>query len=391
MTPRPLIAPALAAALALGGCTLFGDDDPEEPTGAAALLASLNENRRLEDELGDIERRIVLDCMEEQGHTLHDPYELQIWDTAEQQSLVERYPFSGFLLDREIALEWGFGRWASTDQAMTTGVYQEYMERFWPEFADADAAYAEFNELEPEALLDWYIAFMGQDWAVHRTGYEFAVEFLDIEEPQVDPDANLELTGNPDASVAPAPGGCVLEMIETLYDQPRPVPVTGQSDAYVWTWGPENPEDSADQAALLAEYRSAVAEAEDAMVDCLAEDGREGWVFDDTGALPVGRHLSAVYYPEMEWVGVDGEELDAPAFPAPPTDVPTDLEGRKAFEVELALAFVDCGETSGYREVATAAYDRVQLDFYTSIETELFTYQDDLREALAQAQDVVGG
>lgn len=390
MTPRPLSAAAAAAVLATGACTLFDDAAPGGLTDAAGIVAFLNENHRLEDELGEAERRMVLDCMAEQGFTVHDPHELARWDVGRQEALVEHYPFSNFLLERDVAEEWGFGKWATSEQGMSSGAGAEYQAEFESEFVEHEDAYAEFNRLEPEVLLGWYVAFMGEEWAVQRVGAEFAGRYMDL--GGLDEASSADGFGlDPGAKVAPAPGGCVLEMIETLYGEPRPIPFAGQPDAFDWTWGPENPEDGADRAAMLEEYRAAVAEEEAAMVDCLAEGGRDGWVFTDEGSLPVGRHLLPLYYPGIDWVGVDGEEIAPPELPDPPEDFPSDLEGRKAFEIDLALAFVDCGDSTGYREAATAAYDRIQVEFYASAETEFFAYQEALRDALAHAQEVIGG
>jgi hypothetical protein len=83
------------------------------------------------------------------------------------------------------------------------------------------------------------------------------------------------------------------------------------------------------------------------------------------------------------------EEDTSPPVPDLPEDAPDDFEGRRAYEVEMAVAFAECGDESGYRATATATYDAVMAEQYAAIETETYAWQDQIRERTVKAQELI--
>jgi hypothetical protein len=55
----------------------------------------------------------------------------------------------------------------------------------------------------------------------------------------------------------------------------------------------------------------------------------------------------------------------------------------------MAVAFSDCADEVEYRETVIEVMDAEELAAYESIETDLFAYQEQLREALKKAQDLL--
>lgn len=145
-------------------------------------------------------------------------------------------------------------------------------------------------------------------------------------------------------------------------------------------------------AASAAACTGAVIEPETAFLDCVATGGWGDWEFDSAGSLPVSAYFNQIYYPDSEITVVqDGLVVEPGSVPEPPADLPADLEGQKAYEIGMAEAFLDCAETTGYRDDAEAAYRQVQLDLFLSTDEALFAYQDDLHAAIDNAQEVIEG
>jgi hypothetical protein len=367
-----------------------GETKTVEAIDAALLLEMVNENIRLEKDLDAAEDRIIAECLEAQGFTIHDQRYLGQNEPYELNSLVDFYPADSFLPEVDVAAEWGFGWWAQTAEMFDSEETQEYYEETL-DFGDDDAA--EFDNSAFESLPDderraWSVAYQGEEAtaALEGTGGE-------TEEGGTSDDGSLEFGGGETAS-APKPGGCQLEMIEALYGEPQQVAldsIEGEEEYLVWEWRPAAPE--VDLATVESEYAARMTQAQSAFLSCIDERGYPGWEFNDTGSLSMLDYSSLLYtgevYEEELPPGVEAPEDTSPPVPDLPEDVPDDFDGKRAYEVEMAVAFAECGDETGYRETATSTYDQVLAEQYTAIETETYAWQEDIREMTVNAQELI--
>lgn len=381
--PKGLAVLLLALVAAAAACA--GEQDDERPTidDEAQLLEVVNENLRLEAELAASERRLVEDCLAAQGFTVHDEAELLTrWYVAEQDALVVDHP-TDFLPDPEIAAEWGFGQWAYSGEGWESGAGDELNELNAADHPLLDLDNTAFEALSPADKHAWNEAYGGDEFASMLAGA------ASPDDEDAGDDGSLVI--DPDMQEAVAPGGCLLEMVGTLYGEAEPVAAHGAAAGTVWTWGPRSPQEAADWEALRESYRAAVIEPETAFLDCVEEGGWGDWEFDRTGRLPVSAYFNQIHYGDDITVVEDGLVVEADSMPEPPSDLPGDLEGLKDYEIGMALAFLDCAETTGYREDAEAAHRQVQLDLLLSLDEEMYAYQDDLRAAIGNAQAALEG
>jgi hypothetical protein len=383
----PVLVLALVAAAA---CTGPEEDRRASIDDESQLLEVVNENRRLEAELAESERRLVEDCLEEQGFAVHDQVELATrWHVAEQEALVEDYPFASFLPDPEAAAEWGYGQWAYSDEGWASGAGDAFNEATGADQPWLDLDNTAFDDLALEEKRAWYAAFGGEEYAASIGGFSSGAT-ADDDSTEGGDDGAIVI--DPELQEAVAPGGCLLEMVEAVHGEAEAVPATGGAVGTVWTWGPRSPQEAADWEALREAYREAVIEPEAAFLECVAAGGWGDWEFDRTGGLPVAAYFNQIYYPDSEIITVqDGLVVEPGSVPEPPEDLPSDLESQQAYEIDMALGFIDCAEATGYREAAEAAYHRVHLDLFLTMDEELYAYQDDLRGVIAAAQEVLGG
>ncbi|GAA2292508.1 hypothetical protein GCM10009853_055460 [Glycomyces scopariae] len=369
MTQRTRIAGflAAAAALALSACTASesSGDPTEQPEEAVALTDLVNENRRLESDLADAELRLAEACLEDGGLTVHDRYVLWPNEIAEQELLVETYPYDDFLPDADVAARWGFGQWLATPEGSESDEAEEYKTAVYGEDrVEEEPDNSEWDGLSAEEQDAWYAAYYGPEYAEFRSG---------------------ALGGNPSGDGAgdpPAPGGCLLSVVEGLYG-PVGGDYEGPSDLR-----PQDPTDTGDFDALRADYRALTADAETAFLDCLAAKDRGMWEFNELAGLPLSEYFYNAYFrdrPDFEALHPDTGEI-----PEPPGDLGGDYASVYEYEVATAVDFTACGDESGYREAATAAWDQVQTGYYTDLEDEMFAYQDAMRAALERAQDLLG-
>ncbi|THV43008.1 hypothetical protein [Glycomyces buryatensis] len=373
---------AVGALAATGACTLFGGEGDDSPapggedaiTDEAGLAELINENNRLIAEVNDVEVRLEQDCLEDQGFHVHDRYKLFTWEATDQGRLVVDYPYADFLPDADTASEWGFGAWAGTDEAYGSAEADEYYDAVLGEDnTEPEIDNSAWDALPIEEQQDWSRAYYGD-------AYEQIQEGADGMNP-----FGGETAGSP-----PKPGGCQLEMIEALYGEPEQVERTEGDDGQggtTWQWGPQNPLDAADWDAMYDDYRTRAADPEQSFSDCLFEHDLGEWEFDESGRLPIWDYFTWVYNAESpQFAEETGESLGTPPLPE---DLPEDFDGRKAFEIETAVGFTDCGESTGFREAAKAAWDGIQLDYYLSVEQELFSYQEAMNDLLLKAQELV--
>ncbi|GAB3646289.1 hypothetical protein [Glycomyces tarimensis] len=394
---------ALLAATALGAtaaCGVFGGES-EEADDETRLVEMLNESYRLDAELTAAEYRIVQQCLADQGHTVHDQWEMQTWEPEEQESLTMYYPYEEFLPEPDMAAKWGFGQWSNAEEAWESDEAEEYQEERWGDeegMNQPDVDNSEFEALSPEEQFDWYTAYYGEayaqeyySWALDPEGEEGDEgELTDEELAENAEEGEIDLES--ESYDEPKPGGCKLEMIEALYGEPRQVTddeVEGETYSY-WEWRPAYPESEQDWEEMTLNYRAAVQDQEYDFLDCIAEAGYGGWEFDEYGGLPIWQFFEPVYFEEDGASGVARSGAgDEPEVPEAPSDLPSDFEGKKAWEIEMAVAFVECGESTGYGEAAKQAWEEAELEHYLAIEEEMFAYQEDLKASLEKAQDMI--
>lgn len=388
---------ALAFALTLAAAAACTDDAKnggDAAEGQASdedrLLEMVNESSRIESELDTIQLRIVQRCLEDAGFAVHDEVELMGWEAGEITDLFTDYPFAQFMPTTADAEAEGFGFWAETEEAQAeegadTNAATEVQDGI-EEMPDNSA----WEALSPQEQYDWYEAFHGAEAAEEY--YAFLID-PDAPNPHEEggrggsgdtgEDGEIGISDGP-VYTAPEPGGCEREMIDALYgDGLRLVEEigleSGETEAY-WQYRPENPTWNEEaMEGIQAEYRERIVDVEAALVDCLAERGHPDWEFNEWGSLPIEG-----YFYELYW----GED-EAGDHPLVPDDVPDDFEGKKAHEIELATDFAECGDESGYRETASQAYTDTQVEYFESVETATYAWQEEMRSILETAQKLL--
>ncbi|MFC3495297.1 hypothetical protein [Glycomyces rhizosphaerae] len=381
------IAAAVLALTAAAGCSWF--EEPEEDLDFAAYEGRLtdmyNESNRLTAELDESEARIIQDCLEEQGFTLHDPGIFNSMVPPETDNLLGAPPYDTFLPTVEEAERRGFWQWAALDGAedFDAALYAEHEAELQAELAlsmgEELAAEMFTDELDEFYLQDpadqfaWYVAYGGDTWA--------AAKYPDLGGPGTKTDASGE-----GVYVNPPPEGCLLEMVEAVYGefQASENEEEGWTD---WLYRPEPP--NGDGQAMHERYAERTADAEGPLLDCLADRGSTGWEFQNDRIL-VREYLVAAG--ETVNPADIGTETTGP-WPEVPEEVPdvADVEAWLAFERDLAADFAACGDESGFREAADHAWEQAQLRYYLDIEDETYAWQEEMRGYLANAQEVIEG
>lgn len=416
MRRRSAAAAVTAAITALAGltaCTADGSDGEKEQSAEetkVSLVDLLNENERLFAELYETEPKVTRACLEDQGFTVHD--EMALYQSyavgVDQGGLQEDYyDFQNWLPETEMAAEWGFGHWIWRGDQHDEDLLEEYNALLYPEETEVvEEEYpdnAAFEALDAEAKIAWYTAYMGEakmeyeDRAWQLRNPDASEEEIDrrrSEIQHVEDDGSIE--GDLEI-IPPDLGGCELTMIESLYGEPELVQENTEMEdgtvveeglaIYNWEYRPEAPAVPPNDSEAIAADTAAVT---DAFLTCVAERGFGEWQFVDDSWLPLPQYFEVVYYGELTPLeGMEDPEDIADAMPEVPEDLPSDFEGKKAYEIDMAVAFTECADEAEYRETVMAAYDKAELAAYEAIETELFTYQEELRNALATAQDLL--
>jgi hypothetical protein len=385
---------ALAASAACtdsgGEASDAGESPAEEAVDAAGLIEMVNESFRLDKELAAAEDRVIAECLAAQGFTVNDLRYMGQYEPVEVEALTDFYPADSFLPEVDIAAEYGFGWWAETAEMFDSQETQDYYAATWgAEMEDEE----EFDNSAFESLPDderraWSVAYQGEEaTAALEYGGEAPEEEASAE------DGSLEF-GDGEVESTPKPGGCQLEMITALYGEPRQVEVDDAGDLLQWVWRPEMP--FVDAEAIGTEYADRMVDAQPGFLTCVADRGYPGWEFADDGTLAMFDYSSLLYTGEVyEEEPIPGEEPPpadtSPPVPDLPEDVPDDFDGKRDFEVAMAVAFAECGDETGYRESATATYDAVNAEQYAAIEVDMYAWQDEIRDATARAQELIAG
>jgi hypothetical protein len=380
---------AIVLAAASGCSWLQGEEENLDIAAYDDRITEMyNESNRLKAELDAAETRIVQDCLEAQGFELHDPAEFESFVPTERETFVGGAPHEDFLPEVADAERRGFWHWTAVPGAQEAELepYGEWLieqeaflaESFSAGFAEEmvqgmageETELDEFYLREPEDQFAWYTAYAGEDWAAYQ-------------HPEL---TGAEEDGGDESFGAPRPEGCYLEMVEAVYGELTPV--ENEEDGFTdWIARPEAP--AGDGQALHERYQERMDDsgAESDLLDCLDERGAAGWEFE-SGRLQVREYLVAAG--ELA-VTDDGGSTDGP-WPEIPAETPAedDVDGWLAFERALAVDFAECGDASGYREAADAAWAQAQLRYYLDIEDETYAWQEEMKGYLEQAQEVIG-
>ncbi|MFC3495938.1 hypothetical protein [Glycomyces rhizosphaerae] len=386
----------IAALAATAACTDSGggsDDGADGGSGgeavdAAALVEMVNESARLDKELARAEDRIIAECLAAQGFTVHDLRYMGQYEPHEVEALTDFRPTDEFLPEVDVAAEWGFGWWAETAEMFDSQETQDYYEATWAAEYEDEPVFdnSDFESLPSDEQRAWSVAYQGEE---ATAGLEYTGEAP--EDDTSSDDGSLEF-GDGAVESIPKPGGCQLEMIEALYGEPQQVAVDEEGDLFHWVWRPEMP--LVDVDAIDTEYAARMVDAQPAFLTCTADRGYPGWEFNETGRLAMRDYSSLLYtgeiYEEEPIPGEDPPPADTnPPVPDLPEDVPADFEDKRAYEVEMAVAFAECGDESGYRETATATYDAVTAEQYAAIEVDMYAWQDEIRGFTTKAQELI--
>ena len=384
-----------ALALAATACT----DDPgggEAETAGEAfeeprLVDMVNESNRLLYELESAENRIIQACLLEDGFTVHDQLWFSTPEPVEQEALFREDDWGNWLPPLEEAEKYGLGAWRYTDEGADSALAEEYaaykgyeLDAFGPEAGGGGVDRldnAEFEALSPAEQYGWYAAYFGEEAAAQEWGYLIGEEAADSGGSA---DGSIDL-GDDFDYVEPEPGGCRREMIDALYGDALQRTESPEGEEYreaTWSWRPLNPVDdfaAYEEFDLL--YAQRIAGVQGELVACLADHGHPGWEFDAEGTLPTFEYLTELY---------EGE-ADVHDHPDLPDDAPDDFEGQMAFEIAFAVALAECGDETGYRETAAKAWGDTREEYYVSIETEVYAWQEEVRGILTKAQEVLEG
>lgn len=409
ITPLRALAGATALLTSLAALSACTADEPENEQPAEEtkvdLVELLNESDRLFKELYELEPKLTRACLENEGFAVHDEialYRFVALGVDEGGLQEDYYGFEEWLPERAMAAEWGFGQWIWLSDDSDT-LITEYNELRFPEETETvEEDYPDnsaFEALDVEEQIAWYTAFMGEEkmtyedraWRLRNPdASEEEIGRRQSEIQHVEDDGSIEAEME---IVPPKPGGCELATIEALYGEPQLVEEEMEEGTeeglaiYTWTFRPVEP---AVPPTDLAAIDAATAEVSDAFLTCVADAGFGAWEFQEGGYLPIYQYFNLVYTgEELEPIDEPGMEPTELTIPELPADLPDDFEGKKAYEIGTALAFADCADETEYRETVIAVTDAEELAAYEAIETDLFAYQEQLRDALKTAQDLL--
>lgn len=392
---------ALGAALALAAAAACTDDAGGGDGDAAAvqefdetrLVDMVNESARLLYELESAEFRIIQNCLEAQNFTVHDQFWFSTREPEEQETLFGADDWGNWLPTSEEAAEFGVGSWSITDEGRASPEIEAYYAHkgIDPSIEEGMASgdgggglpdNSAFEALAPEDQYAWYTAYFGEAAAAQEYGHLTDADTSGADDTS-GTDGEIDLSDDFDY-VQPEPGGCQREMIDALYGDLQLVQ-TPEGQEYreaTWSYRPLNPmDDFAAYEEFDILYLERIAAVQGELVDCLAERGHPGWEFDEEGSLPIVDYFYELYE------GV----ADVHDHPDLPDDAPSDYADQKAFEIAFAVELAACGDETGYRETAEQAWGDTQKEYYLSIETSVYSWQEEIRAILTKAQEAIEG
>ncbi|MFC3494008.1 hypothetical protein [Glycomyces rhizosphaerae] len=377
----PAVLAAACGLLAATACTSGGETDadggsvepgPDAVAEAQRLHQIANESRAISDELTEIEHRITKRCLEDEGFSVHDPMKFQASNTA-------AYGAAGYLTDApvravptpEAAEQWGFGVWTEfvrnpgnedlADELLTPEVRTAFSILDEEDYGEPDTS--EWDAEDEEYQAGWIEAYSGSPAMMEE-----------VKGPQIDYEA--------------PPGGCWLQMVETMYGEP-----------YMMAAEDEDGEEGGEHAVThepsplftigefedFSELFGAVRDEADAFEICLLETGYEAWELSDDLSLPLWQYLGSMYDPaHFEEYGEDGVEV-----PEAPEDVPGDFMGVLELERAMAVDFAACGQESGLRKAIEQGWAAMLVEAFQPIETDLVAWQETMQGHLDNAQEAL--
>jgi hypothetical protein len=373
---------ALAFATTLtAGCQWLGSDGDSggEPVDVdlAHLDSMLEEINRLTSEIVDTQGRLIRDCMEEAGHSVHDEYEAVMWGFQKDAMPDVDGGSLPWLIDREIAATWGFGVWASWDDMYGSEEHHEFESLVYGEevttFAMVDNS--AFEALPDDEKFAWFVDYYGEERARMDQG------FLVGDHSASGPSGLL-------GSVEPE--GCMGEVTAALGLEPEFVPQPDFGDeAGTWSTYPTPPGLELLASGALDDEVRAARTSDDDFLTCLEGAGWDQWEFNEEGTLNARHYIELAYGmtpdpsqpgPEFSTAGVP-EEL--------PADVPTDAEGRQEWESRFALDIWGCVDQSGLEADAEQAWANAYGPELLALEEEIYAWQGDIRDLTLAAQDLL--
>lgn len=397
---------ALGAVLALAAAAACTGDAAGGGAGEAAegqpfeehrLVDMVNESNRLLYELETAEGRIIQNCLEAENFTVHDQLWFSISEPEESEALFGADDWGNWLPPLDEAAEYGLGVWAISDEGRDSDAAEAYREHQGYESeglrssdGEPGAGYdsvdnSAFEALSPQEQYDWAVAYFGAATASQEYGHLVGVDTSGSGDDSAGAEGEIGLSDD-FQYVQPEPGGCQREMIDALYDDLRLVedPEGQEYRSANWAYRPVNPmDDFAKYEEFDVLFRERTAAVEGALVDCLAERGHPGWEFGEDGSsLPTTDYFYELYHGPGSVVG---------DYPDLPKDAPTDYEGKKAFEIAFAVELAECGDETGFRETVRQAWADTQQEYYVSIETSVYSWQEEVRGLLTKAQEALEG
>jgi hypothetical protein len=369
---------AACTALAAGCSAVTGAEtgtETAEPSSEAVAEAQrlyqiLNASMAVEDGLIEIEHRITKRCLEDEGFHVHDEMKFQDTDYA-------AYSAGGYLTNAplravptpEAAEQWGFGVW--TEFVRNPGNEDLAAELLTPE------AMAAFAILPAEEYgLDT------SEWDAEDEAYQAAWI-----EAYTGAPALLGSLKGPEADGEAPPGGCWLEMVETIYGEPHIVEYDaeeggGEAGSFATTHAP-NPSLEIGEFEETDELYTQVESEIVAFESCLIDGGYEGWELGEDFYPPLWEYFGTMYDPAyFEEYGEEGIEL-----PAQPDEIPADFMGVLDLERAMAVDFAACGQESGLRAAVELGWAGMLVEAYGPVETDMVAWQEEMQTHLDSAQD----
>ena len=416
-----------ATVLALtAGCGMLGiGGEKDEASEEERLVEMLNESSRIEAELSAAEWRVVQNCLEEAGFTVHEPWMTESYEPEEVDSLTYGYPHESFILDAEEAATYGFGGWANAPEGWESSeaedyyAFQEekYAEEEGESYEESEVDTSAWDALTPEEQYGWYVAYQGAEYAEYANGTEQEYVEMMAGEEEMEGLSDEELAALEEEAAAeeedegeivveestedeePMPGGCQLEMIEALYGEPTLVEETyegedGKEESWsYWTSGPENPAYTSETMYedIEAEYAAEMSDLQGKFIDCVTAAGYEGWEFTEYNGMPTWEFFDQLYYQNTSeedrdmMMGTDSS-VEVPPLPEDAGDT---FEEWKAYEIQMAVDFSTCGEEVGFVEPSEKAYDEANTKAYAAIEEDVYAWQEEMNDALSKAQELL--
>ena len=334
---------------------------------AERLYQMVNDGRAITDELNEIEYRVAKRCLEDGGFHVHDP-------TVFEETDYGSYGAAGYLTDApvravptvESAELWGFGVW--TEFVRSPGNEDLAEELLTPE-ARLAFGIPEEDYTEPDS----------SEWDAE--GAEYQAEW--IEAYTGAPPLEDSMKGpQPDSEAAP--GGCWLEMVETIYGEPylSSSEEDGEESSYAVSHRP-SPISTIEEFEDTGEARELLDGQDEAFDSCLIDRGYEGWEIGDEFYPPLWEYFGQMYDPAyFEEYGEEGSEV-----PEGPEEVPGDFLGVLELERAMAADFAACGQESGLRTALEQAWAALLVQAYQPIETDLVAWQTEMQGHLDNAQD----